>query len=95
MTQLGGHAHYLEPGKIYTPALAGDEVAYGTERVSDVARVLNGMGHGIALRVFGDPRTGCTAKAMRSDENSASGPTSLCSTWGMMIGFTPPRPSLT
>ena len=55
MTQLGGHAHYLEPGKIYTPALAGDEVAYGTERVSDVARVLNGMGHGIALRVFGVP----------------------------------------
>ncbi len=53
MTQLGGHAHYLEPGKIYTPALEGDEVAYGTERVSDVARVLNGIGHGIALRVFG------------------------------------------
>ena len=55
MTQLGGHAHYLEPGKIYTPALEGDEVAYGTERVSDVARVLNGIGHGIALRVFGAP----------------------------------------
>ena len=55
MTQLGGHAHYLEPGKIYTPALAGDEVAYGTERVADVARVLNGIGHGIALRVFGAP----------------------------------------
>jgi ornithine carbamoyltransferase len=55
MTQLGGHAHYLEPGKIYTPALEGDEVAYGTERVSDVARVLNGFGHGIALRVFGAP----------------------------------------
>jgi ornithine carbamoyltransferase len=53
MTQLGGHAHFLEPGKIYTPALEGDEVAYGTERVSDVARVLNGIGHGIALRVFG------------------------------------------
>jgi N-acetylornithine carbamoyltransferase len=53
MTQLGGHAHYLEPGKIYTPALEGDEVAYGTERVSDVARVLDGMGHAIALRVFG------------------------------------------
>jgi N-acetylornithine carbamoyltransferase len=55
MTQLGGHAQYLEPGKIYTPALEGDEVAYGTERVSDVARVLNGFGHGIALRVFGAP----------------------------------------
>ncbi len=55
ITQLGGHAHFLEPGKIYTPALEGDEVAYGTERVSDVARVLNGCGHGIALRVFGAP----------------------------------------
>ncbi len=53
MTQLGGHAHYLEPGKIYTPALEGAEVPYGTERISDVARVLNGFGHAIALRVFG------------------------------------------
>lgn len=55
MTQLGGHAHYLEPGKIYTPALQGEETPLGTERVSDVARVLNGFGHGIALRVFGAP----------------------------------------
>jgi ornithine carbamoyltransferase len=55
MTQLGGHAHFLDPGKIYTPALPGREVAYSTERVSDVARVLARMGHGIAIRCYGDP----------------------------------------
>ena len=55
MTQLGGHAHYLEPGKIYTPALPGKEVAYSTERVSDVARVLARMGNAIAIRCYGDP----------------------------------------
>ncbi len=55
MTQLGGHAHYLEPGKIYTPALPGKEVAYSTERVSDVARVLSRMGDAIAIRCYGDP----------------------------------------
>ena len=55
MTQLGGHAHYLDPGKIYTPALEGREVAYSTERVSDVARVLSRMGDGIAIRCYGDP----------------------------------------
>jgi N-acetylornithine carbamoyltransferase len=55
MTQLGGHAHFLEPGKIYTPALPGKEVAYSTERVSDVARVLARMGDGIAIRCYGDP----------------------------------------
>jgi len=55
MTQLGGHAHYLDPSKIYTPALEGKEVAYSTERVSDVARVLDRMGHAIAIRCYGDP----------------------------------------
>ncbi|NLE99956.1 MAG: ornithine carbamoyltransferase [Anaerolineales bacterium] len=55
MTQLGGHAHYLDPGKIYTPALPGKEVAYSTERVSDVARVLARMGNAIAIRCYGDP----------------------------------------
>jgi ornithine carbamoyltransferase len=55
MTQLGGHAHYLSPGEIYTPAL-GDEVReYRTESVADVARVLSRMGHGIAIRCFGKP----------------------------------------
>ena len=55
MTQLGGHAHFLSSGKIYTPALPGKEVAYSTERVSDVARVLARMGDGIAIRCYGDP----------------------------------------
>ena len=55
MTQLGGHAHYLDPSKIYTPALPGREVAYSTERVSDVARTLSRMGHAIAIRCYGDP----------------------------------------
>lgn len=55
MTQLGGHSHFLDPSKIYTPALEGKEVAYSTERVSDVARVLDRMGHAIAIRCYGDP----------------------------------------
>ncbi len=55
MTQLGGHAHFLDPTKIYTPALEGKEVAYSTERVSDVARVLSRMGDAIAIRCYGDP----------------------------------------
>ena len=55
MTQLGGHAHYLDPDKIYTPAMEGREVAYSTERVSDVARVLDRMGDAIAIRCYGDP----------------------------------------
>lgn len=55
MTQLGGHAHYLDPDKIYRPAMEGYEVAYTTERVSDVARVLSRMGDAISIRCYGDP----------------------------------------
>ena len=55
MTQLGGHAHFLDPSKIYTPAMPGKEVAYSTERVSDVARVLSRMGDAISIRCYGDP----------------------------------------
>ena len=55
MFQLGGHAHFLDPKKIYTPALPGREIAYTTERVSDVARVLSRMGEGIAIRCYGAP----------------------------------------
>jgi len=55
MHQLGGHAHFLDPSKIYTPALPGKEVAYSTERVSDVARVLARMGEAISIRCYGNP----------------------------------------
>jgi len=55
MTQLGGHAHFLQPGAVYTPALKGEEQAYTTERISDVARVLAEMGDGIAIRIYGKP----------------------------------------
>jgi ornithine carbamoyltransferase len=55
MTQLGGHAHFLDSAKIYTPAIEGREVAYKTERVSDVARVLCRMGDAISIRCYGDP----------------------------------------
>jgi ornithine carbamoyltransferase len=53
MTQLGGHAHYLSPGEIYTPALDNEVREYRTESVADVSRVLSRMGHGIAIRCFG------------------------------------------
>jgi ornithine carbamoyltransferase len=55
MTQLGGHAHFLQPGAVYTPALKGEEVAYSTERISDVSRVLAEMGDAIAIRIYGKP----------------------------------------
>jgi N-acetylornithine carbamoyltransferase len=35
--------------------MEGKEVAYSTERVSDVARVLASMGDAIAIRCYGDP----------------------------------------
>jgi len=54
MTQLGGHAHFLQPGAVYTPALKGEEEAYSTERVSDVARVLSEMGDAISIRIYGE-----------------------------------------
>ena len=54
MYQLGGHAHFLSPQDVYTPALPEDMVAYQTEAVSDVARVLSRYGDGIAIRIYGD-----------------------------------------
>jgi N-acetylornithine carbamoyltransferase len=52
--QLGGHGHFLEPSATRIPALEGEEVAYKTERIADVARVLDSMGDGIAIRILGD-----------------------------------------
>jgi len=54
MTQLGGHANYLDPGKIYTPAIKGEEIPYSTERVADVARTLARFGDAISIRIYGE-----------------------------------------
>lgn len=54
MTQLGGHAHHLEPESMYVPVKTVGEVGTKNgERISDVARVLSRMGHGIAIRCCG------------------------------------------
>jgi ornithine carbamoyltransferase len=52
--QLGGHAHFLSPQDVYTPALPEDMVAYQTEAISDVGRVLSRYGDAIAIRIYGD-----------------------------------------
>ena len=52
--QLGGHAHFLSPQDVYTPSLPEDMVAYQTEAISDVSRVLSRMGDAIAIRIYGD-----------------------------------------
>ncbi len=53
--QLGGFHVDLEPGKTYTPARKGYEIAYKTERISDVARILSRVGDAIAIRMYGPP----------------------------------------
>lgn len=65
MFQLGGHAHFLEPSSSRLPALEGEEVAYQTERISDVARTLSSMGDAIAIRILGDPVGWDYTKALR------------------------------
>lgn len=52
--QLGGHANFLEPSATRLPALEGEEIAYKTERIADVARVLSRMGDAISIRILGD-----------------------------------------
>jgi N-acetylornithine carbamoyltransferase len=54
MYQLGGHAHFLSPQDVYTPALPEDMIPYQTEAISDVARVLSRYGDAIAIRIYGD-----------------------------------------
>ncbi len=51
--QLGGHAHFLEPSSMRLPTLEGEDVAYQSERIADVARVLSRMGDAIAVRILG------------------------------------------
>ena len=53
--QLGGHYVELDPGKTYTPARLGYEVPYKTERVCDVAAMLDRVGDAIAIRMYGPP----------------------------------------
>jgi N-acetylornithine carbamoyltransferase len=52
--QLGGHAHFLSPQDVYTPVLPEDMIAYQTEAISDVARVLSRYGDAVAIRIYGD-----------------------------------------
>jgi len=52
--QLGGQGIYLSPTAVYRPALAGDEIPYVTERLSDVARVLSRFGDAISIRIYGE-----------------------------------------
>lgn len=53
MTQLGGHAHFLDAPAIYSPTLPGRQEARLSEEIADTARTLSRMGHGIAIRCFG------------------------------------------
>ncbi|MCP4113595.1 MAG: ornithine carbamoyltransferase [Desulfobacteraceae bacterium] len=52
--QLGGHSNFLEPRVIRIPSLEGEDIAYQSERISDMARILNSMSEGIAIRILGD-----------------------------------------
>jgi N-acetylornithine carbamoyltransferase len=51
---LGGHANYLDSNSVYTPAAAGAEKAYVTERLEDVSKTLSRFGEAIAIRIYGD-----------------------------------------
>ena len=53
--QLGGFHVDLEPGKTYTPAREGFDIPYKTERIADVARMLDRVGDAIAIRMYGPP----------------------------------------
>jgi N-acetylornithine carbamoyltransferase len=52
--ELGGHAHFLEPGSTRLPTLEGEDVGYASERISDMARVLSRMGAALSIRILGD-----------------------------------------
>ena len=54
MTQLGGHAHFLDVAKIYSPTFGNQLKASHSEDIADTARTLSRMGHGIAIRCFGE-----------------------------------------
>lgn len=54
MTQLGGHAHFLDVAKIYAPNFSDKLEERQSEDISDTARTLSRMGDAIAIRCFGD-----------------------------------------
>ena len=51
---LGSNTVFMEPSTMRVPVLEGEDRAYQTERIADVAKVLSGMGNAIAIRVLGD-----------------------------------------
>jgi len=53
--QLGGHPLLLDVEKIYTPARAGYEIPYRTERICDVAQVIDRYCDGLGIRMYGAP----------------------------------------
>ena len=53
--QLGGFATMLDTNSIYMPARAGYEIPYKTERICDVAQVLDGYADALAIRMYGTP----------------------------------------
>ncbi len=53
--QLGGFLVDLEPSKTYTPARKGYEIPYKTERICDVAQMLDRVGEAMAIRMYGEP----------------------------------------
>ena len=53
--QLGGFHVDIEPGKTYTPARKGFEIPYKTERICDVAQMLDRVGDALAIRMYGEP----------------------------------------
>jgi len=51
---LGGHANYLDSNSVYTPAAAGAERAYVTERLRTSPGTLSRFGEAIAIRIYGE-----------------------------------------
>ena len=53
---IGQHGRTnLDSNMVYTPAAAGAEKAYVTERLDDVSKTLSRFGEAIAIRIYGDP----------------------------------------
>ena len=53
--QLGGYYVELDPGKTYMPARKGYDIPYKTERIKDVAEMLDRVGDALSIRMYGPP----------------------------------------